>query len=308
MAREHVIDPSLIHHDWDETLAPVLEIESGDVVHFDVQVSGAGQVEPGNSFHDVRFDFDTMYNLSGPIAIAGATPGDTLCIEVLELVRSTWGWAAILPGFGLLPKEFPGGYLRTFTLDSPLGVEFSPRIRIPYRPFLGTMGVNPGGGMRLSPFPPHGGGGNIDNRYLTEGARLYLPVFLPRALFSCGDPHAVQGDGEVCVTALESPLRASLRFTLQKQSLAAPAFFNPGGSPGETTPKGEYCTMGLDPDLMEGARSATRTMISWLASEHGLSREDAYLLCSLAGQLRILEVVDAGIWNVAMCMPLAVFG
>ncbi|MGH7642323.1 MAG: acetamidase/formamidase family protein [Candidatus Dormibacteria bacterium] len=306
MSREHVTDSARIHHDWDESLAPILEVESGDVVHFDLQVAGSGQVKLGDHFDDVRFDFETMYNLSGPVAVVGAEAGDTLCIEVLELVRSKWGWAAILPGFGLLASDFPDGYLRTFALDSELGVDFSPGIRIPYRPFLGTMGVNPGGGVRLSPFPPHRGGGNIDNRYLTEGSRLYLPVFLPRALFSCGDPHAVQGDGEVCITALESPLQASLRFTLQKRSLAAPAFLNPGAG-GSRAASEEYCVMGLAPDLMQGAQTATRAMITWLSEEHELSREDAYVLCSLAGQLRILEVVDAGMWNVAMCMPLALF-
>jgi acetamidase/formamidase len=225
----------------------------------------------------------------------------------LELVRGSWGWTAILPDFGLLAEDFPAGYVRTFQLDSAIGVEFSPEITIPYRPFLGTMGVNPGGGARLSPFPPHVGGGNIDNRYLVAGARLYLPVFLAGALFSCGDPHAVQGDGEVCVSALESPLKASLRLTLLKQASAVPAFFTPGVTPSAVESRGEYCTMGLAPDLMVGAKLATRAMISWLGSEHGLTPVDAYMLCSLAGNLRILEVVDAGVWNVAMCMPLAIF-
>jgi acetamidase/formamidase len=307
MSREHVIDPTLIHHDWDETLAPILEVESGDVIHYDIKVAGDGQVKLGDQFADVQFDFETMYNLSGPVAVAGAMPGDTLCVEVLELVRGAWGWTAILPGFGLLAEDFTSGYVRTFKLDSPLGVEFSPEITVPYRPFLGTMGVNPGGGIRLSPFPPHAGGGNIDNRYLVAGSRLYLPVFLAGALFSCGDPHAVQGDGEVCVSALESPLQASLRLTLMKQTSAVPAFFTPGDANSGLQSAGEYCTMGLAPDLMEGAKLATRAMISWLESEHRLAPRDAYMLCSLAGKLRILEVVDAGVWNVAMCMPLSIF-
>lgn len=307
MTREHVIDPELIHHDWDESLPPILEVESGDVVHFDIKVAGAGQVGLGDRFQDVSFDFDTMYNLSGPISIVGAEPGDSLAIEVLGLERGTWGWAAILPGFGLLPDQFPNGYLRTFELGSPDGVDFAPGVRIPFRPFLGTMGVDPGGGVRLSPFPPHAGGGNIDNRYLVEGARLYLPLFLSGGRFSCGDPHALQGDGEVCVTALESPLKASLRLTLQKKALAAPAFFTPPLRPGTVVDRGEYSTMGLAPDLMDGARSATRAMIDWLGEEHGLGPEDAYMLCSLAAQLRILEVVDAGVWNVAMSVPLSLF-
>jgi len=171
---------------------------------------------------------------------------------------------------------------------------------------MGVMGVQPGGGVRLSPFPPHAGGGNIDNRHLVEGSRLYLPVFLPGALFSCGDPHAVQGDGEVCVSALEGPLKGSLRLTLLKRTIPGPAFVT---APRKARPAGgsDYCTMGIASDLMEGSRMATRAMVAWLGDEHGLEPRDAYMLCSLAGNLKILEVVDAGMWNVGMSMPLSIF-
>ncbi len=307
MSREHVIDPSLIHHDWDETLPPILEVESGDVVHFDLLEAGNQQVKPGDRFEDVTFDFDTMYNLSGPVAVVGAEPGDTLCIDVLHLEHGSWGWSGILPGFGLLPEDFPSGYVRTFDLSGKDAAEFDSGITIPLRPFMGTMGANPGGGVRLSPFPPHVGGGNIDNSHLTEGARLYLPVFLRGAVFSCGDPHAVQGDGEVCVTALEAPLKGSLRLTLLKRSIATPAFVTSPRRSGDGTPGSDYCTMGIASDLMEGCRTATRSMIAWLGEEHSLAAEDAFILCSLAGKLKILEVVDAGMWNVAMCMPLGIF-
>lgn len=306
MSREHVIDPLLIHHDWDETLAPILEIESGDVVHFDLLEAGNRQVKPGDRFEDVTFDFDTMYNLSGPVAIAHAEPGDTLRIDILDVEHGAWGWSGILPGFGLLPEDFPSGYVRTFDLAGKDAAEFATGITIPLRPFMGTMGVNPGGGVRLSPFPPHAGGGNIDNRHLTEGSSLYLPVFLKGAVFSCGDPHAVQGDGEVCVTALEAPLKGSLRLTLLKRSTPTPAFVTSGRRDVESAGS-EYCTMGIAPDLMEGCRTATRAMIAWLREEHGLTAEDAFVLCSLAGKLKILEVVDAGMWNVGMCMPLGIF-
>jgi acetamidase/formamidase len=308
MSREHVIDASLIHHDWDEGLSPILEVESGDVVHFDLLEAGNRQVKPGDRFEDVTFDFDTMYNLSGPVAVVGAEPGDTLCIDVLHLEHGSWGWSAILPGFGLLPEDFLSGYVRTFELSGKDVVEFDSGITIPLHPFMGTMGVNPGGGVRLSPFPPHAGGGNIDNRHLTEGARLYLPVFLQDAIFSCGDPHAVQGDGEVCVTALEAPLQGSLRLTLLKRSIPTPAFVTAPQPSGLGARGSEYCTMGIASDLMDGCRTATRAMIAWLGDEHGLAAEDAFILCSLAGKLKILEVVDAGMWNVAMCMPLGIFG
>ncbi len=305
MSREHVIDARRIHHDWDETLEPILAIESGDVVHFDLLEAGNRQVKLGDSFADVTFDFDTLYNLSGPITITGAEPGDTLAVDVLDLTHGSWGWTAILPGFGLLPDDFPNGHVRTFDLAGKDAAVFSAEISIPLRPFMGVMGVQPGGGARLSPFPPHAGGGNIDNRHLIAGSRLYLPVFLAGALFSCGDPHAVQGDGEVCVSALEGPLQGTLRFTLLKRSIPTPAFVT---APREPEGLGsEYCTMGIASDLMEGARMATRAMIAWLGDEHGLAPVDAYMLCSLAGKLKILEIVDAGMWNVGMCMPLALF-
>jgi len=245
-----------------------------------------------------------MYNLSGPVAVAGAEPGDTLCIDILDLEHGSWGWSAILPGFGLLPEDFTSGYVRTFDLAGKDAANFGDGITIPLHPFMGTMGVHPGGGVRLSPFPPHVGGGNIDNRHLTAGSRLYLPVFLKGALFSCGDAHAAQGDGEVCVTGIECAMRATLRLSLQQRSLSAPSFRTPRPV---VDPGPYHGTMGIHPELMEGARLAVRSMIDWLADEHGLSREDAYVLCSLAGDLRIHEIVDAGVWNVGMTMPLSVF-
>jgi len=306
MSREHVIDPRVVHHDWDETVPPLLEIESGDVIHFDLLEAGNRQVKPGDRFEDVTFDFDTLYNLSGPVTIAGAEPGDTLAIEVLNLEHGSWGWTAILPGFGLLPDDFPEGYLRTFDIEGKEAADFGGGITVPLRPFMGVMGVQPGVGVRLSPFPPHAGGGNIDNRHLIEGSRLYLPVFLPGALFSCGDPHAVQGDGEVCVSALEGQLKGSLRLTLLKRTIPGPAYVT---APRKARPAGgsDYCTMGIASDLMEGSRMAARAMVAWLGDEHGLEPRDAYMLCSLAGNLKILEVVDAGMWNVGMCMPLSIF-
>jgi acetamidase/formamidase len=305
MARDHVIDPSAIHHQWDSGLEPVLAIDSGDTVYFDITVAGEGQVWPGARYEDTRFDFDTIYNLSGPLWVNGAEPGDTLQVDILELRHGDWGWAAFLPEFGLLPDDFPYGYVRTFALKDQ-AAEFAPGIRIPLAPFCGTIGTHPGGPATISPFPPHRGCGNIDNRHLTSGSTLWVPVHLPGAMFSCGDPHAAQGDGEVSVTALEAPLSGSLRFTLHKRSISAPRFQVPGTS-AAIRAGGYQATMGLDPDLMECARIAVRAMIEWLVDSRGLTAEDAYLLCSIAGDLRIVEVVDAGVWNVAMTMPLEIF-
>jgi acetamidase/formamidase len=305
VAREHVIDSSVIHHQWDSGLEPILAIDSGDVVHFDLKVAGDGQVWPGASYAETRFDFDTIYNLSGPLWVNDAEPGDTLQVDLLELRHGDWGWAAFLPELGLLPEDFPHGYVRTFTLKDQVA-EFAPGISIPLAPFCGTLGTHPGGEAQQSPFPPHRGCGNIDNRHLTAGSTLWVPVYLPGALFSCGDPHAAQGDGEVSVTALEAPLSGSMRFTLHKQTISTPRFRVPDGSP-VIRSGGYQATMGLSPDLMEGSKIAVRSMVEWLADACGLTRDDAYLLCSITGDLRIIEVVDAGVWNVAMTMPTSIF-
>jgi acetamidase/formamidase len=139
------------------------------------------------------------------------------------------------------------------------------------------------------------------------GSSVFLPVFVPGALFSCGDPHAAQGDGEVCVSAIECPMRARLRLTLHQRSIATPRFVVPGSLTPQVDAGGFYGSMGLASDLMEGAKTAVRGMIDFVVEEHGLSREDAYVLCSIAGDLKILEIVDAGVWNVGFTLPRSIF-
>jgi len=303
---EHTWDASRIHHAWDLSLEPALRIESGDTIHFDIPMAGDGQIPRGGTFAEARFDFETLYNLAGPVAVAGAEPGDTLRIDILSLTPGEWGWCTILPELGLLPDDFPDGYARTFEIG-PEVIDFAPGVRIPVSPFFGTMGNHPGEPEYSLPFPPNRGGGNMDNRHLVEGVTLWLPVHVPEAHFSVGDPHACQGDGELCVAALECPMRASLRFTLEKRSIPAPSWRSPAALTPRSDAAGYHGTMGIAPDLMEGARIAARAMIEWLADEHGLTREDAYMLCSLAGDLKVLELVDAGMWNVGLTMPLVLF-
>lgn len=305
MPRDHVIDPAVVHHQWDADLEPILAIDSGDTVSYDLMVAGERQVWPGATYADVRFDFDTIYNLSGPVWVNGAEPGDTLQVDVLELQHGDWGWSALLPELGLLPADFPYGYLRTFTLKDGR-TEFAPGITIPLVPFCGTIGTHPGEPRRMLPFPPHRGCGNIDNRHLTSGSTLWIPVHVPGALFSCGDPHAAQGDGEVCVTALEAPLSGSLRFTLHKQPISAPRFRVPASS-AAIRAGGYQATMGIASDLMTCSQMAVRAMIDWLAANRGLSADDAYILCSIVGDLKIIQVVDSGVWTVSMSLPLTVF-
>lgn len=308
MAREHIFDPAVYHHVWDRELAPAIRVEPGDVVHFDLLMAGEGQVPREGSYADCAFDFDTLYNLAGPIDVVGCEPGDTVVVEILSLETGDWGWCVQIPGLGLLPEDFPDGYYHTFDLTQGATTTLVPGVEIPIVPFCGTMGTCPDRPGTFAPFPPHEGGGNVDTRHLTAGTTLYLPAHLPGGRFSFGDPHAAQGDGESCVAAIECPMKASLRFSLERRSSPGPWFVKP---PGSLTPEsdvgGWYGTMGVADDLMTGAKTACRAMIEILGREHGLEPQIAYMLCSLVGDLKIFEVVDAGMWNVGMTMPRCVF-
>lgn len=303
---EHVIDATQVHHDWDNGLEPLLRIASGDTVHYDLRMAGHGQIREGDAYADTQLDFATLYHLSGPVFVEGARPGDTLRIEILSLTPGDWGWSSILPDLGLLPDDFPEPWVTTFDLRGGDTIEAAPGVHIPMAPFLGTMGTHPDEPRTAAAFPPHKGGGNMDTRHLTQGSTLWLPIWCEGALFSCGDPHAAQGDGEVCVTAVECPMRASLRLTVEPRTISGPTFHTAGPLLRVDESAGHLGTMGLHPDLMEGARIAVRSMIDRLEADHGLSRRDAYVLCSLAGDLKIFEIVDSGVWNVGFTMPRAI--
>jgi acetamidase/formamidase len=309
---EHTItreDPT--HTSWDAGNEPVVRIASGDVVHLATDDFAGGQITRDSDHADLlALDFDAIYPLAGPVAVEGAAPGDVLAVEVLELRPAEWGWACIIPGLGLLgQEEFPEPYLKVFDLTRGDTTTLVDGVELPIEPFMGTMGVCPAGAREVPIPPPHAGGGNIDLRHLTAGTTLLLPVLEPGALFSAGDAHAAQGDGEVAISGLECAMECSLRFELRRgRSISAPQLRRPAGS---LTPRvdagGWYGTFGVEPDLMEGARQAVRAMIDHLVDERGLSREDAYLVCSLAGDLKITEVVDVPNWLVGCFVPDAVF-
>src|SRR6266852_2774079 len=180
-AREHTVGKDTFHYKWDNSLPPAVEIESGDVVHFETEEVTAGQLKNGDP----------------------ASRLDALEVEILDLKPGSWGWSAILPGLGLLASDFPEPYVRYFELGGRTSAELRHDIHIPITPFCGTMGVATDEPGRHDVLPPTKGAGNIDTRHLTAGTKLYLPVFVPGALFSAGDCHAAQGDGEVCVTGIE---------------------------------------------------------------------------------------------------------
>lgn len=224
--------------------------------------------------------------LTGPIAVEGAEPGDVLAVEILDVqLRQDWGWNMIKPLSGTLPDDFHETRILNIPLDRSRMVGRMPwGLDLPLKPFFGVMGVSPPPAWgRISSLVPRAMGGNLDNKELGAGATLYLPVFVPGALFSCGDGHGVQGDGEVCVTAIETALQGHFRLTLRKDlRLAYPR--------AETAT--HYMTMAMDPDLDQCVVRALRDMIALLGETRGLSREDAYTLCSLAADLRVTQTVN----------------
>jgi len=300
------------HRRWDVTVPPVVHAAPGDVVVCETVDFAGGQITRDSAAADLlALDFDLIYPLAGPIHVAGTEPGDALAVEILGFDLPDWGWACIIPGFGLLPPgEFTEPVLRIFDLADGDATELCPGVRIPIEPFCGTMGV-PGAGMRDVPIPPpHAGGGNVDLRHLTAGTTLYLPVGVEGGLLSIGDAHAAQGDGEVAISGIECAMTTRIRVDVVKGlAIPAPQLHRPAGS---LTPRvdhgGWYATTGVEPDLMAAARAAVRAMIDHLVREQGLTREDAYILCSLAGDLKITEVVDDPMWIVGCFLPDAVFG
>ena len=231
-----------------------------------------------------------------------------MAVEILDIRTQGWGWTAILPGLGLLPDEFPDPYLKIFDISGADFAWMRDDVAIPLAPFFGTMGVCPAGASAQPVMPPGVFGGNLDTRQLVRGATLYLPVQVEGALFSCGDAHGCQGDGEVCVTGLEAPMYATLRFTLEKgRSIPSPQYRTPAPLTPQVDVAPFYGTTGIGPDLYAGAQQAVRAMVDHITGTYGLSPEDAYLLASLCVDLKISEIVDAGQYVVSALLPEAVF-
>lgn len=293
----HQLDASAETCHWgffDSNLAPALTIASGDTVTIST-VSGGPEVVPQSGYfvppelseiHEKAERMLPGHILTGPVAIEGAMPGDMLEVRIEKItLRTDWGYNVIRPLAGTLQDDFHETRLLTIPLDQekmtgtlPWGLE------LPLKPFFGVMGVAPPPEWRrITTIVPRAHGGNLDNKELVEGTSLYLPVLAEGALFSCGDGHGAQGDGEVCVTAIETALEGTFTFILHKQA-------------GLTYPRAEtpehYITMGMDPDLDQCVVKALRDMIVLLGDKAGLSAEDAYTLCSLAADLRVTQTVN----------------
>ncbi len=299
---EYSLSADQTHSSWSSAIEPVLKVPSGSVVEVYTEEASARQLNVHSTIEDLRnLSFDPIHPLTGPVYVEGAEPGDVLKVKLHEIEMGDWGWTAVIPGFGFLSDEFPDYYLKTFELGkNKKSVQFADGIEIPLKPFPGVMGVAPATDSMLSTIPPRKNGGNLDDPNIVEGSVVYFPVLVEGALFSIGDAHAVQGLGEVCGTAIEAPMRIVYEVEVLK------------GGRGIEEPQYEtedyYAVTGFGTTIDEAAQKATRYMIDYLVEEHDMERYDAYALCSLAGDLKIAEVVDEPHMLVTMHMSKEVLG
>ncbi|HET8524149.1 MAG TPA: acetamidase/formamidase family protein [Thermomicrobiales bacterium] len=323
----HHLSRDQYHDQWDPELPARLTIASGDTVIFETRDCANGKVrdrieraalaalpeelralidEQATAYQDAPFT--AGHPLTGPVAIDGARPGDVLQVDIIEVAPAAWGWTAVTPDFGLLAGEFDVSHVQVWDLRNGRDTALRPGIRVPIEPFCGVIGVAPDVNEPVSTIPPRAGGGNIDIKQLTAGATLYLPVQVPGALVSVGDAHAAQGDGEVCGYGIEMESVSTLRFTLRRDlSLTSPRFETFGPPSGASNDTGSFATTGIGSDLYQATRDAVRDMIVLLTEEVGLERAEAYVLCSVAVDLRISEVVDAPNWLVSAFLPKSLF-
>jgi acetamidase/formamidase len=295
---------------WDHDAAPALEIESGATVELQTADASGGQLTKSSTAPDVlSMDMGNVNPVTGPVYVKGARPGDTLRVEILDLEPNDWGWTAIIPGFGLLADEFPDAWLNISTVDARTNdVRFSDAVTLPLQPFPGTIGVAPAQPGPHPILPPTRWGGNMDIRHLTPGATLLLPVGVDGALFSVGDTHAAMGDGEVCGTAVESAMTISVRLSVvSDHPVHFPQLHLPRGHVAAAEQSSYHVCTGIDPDLTEAARQATRATIEHITRTYGLDRQTAYAVASVAADLRIHELVDAPNWVVGMFLPESIF-
>jgi len=245
-------------------------------------------------------DGSKVHPLTGPVYVEGAEVGDVLAVTLLEIEPLGWGWTGVRPGGGFLPDIATEPYFKTFRIDKgATTTRFSDAISIPIRPFPGVMGVAPDTDEMLRTRPPRENGGNMDNKHMIAGTVVYFPILVEGALFSIGDAHAAQGDGEVAGIAIEAPMRIVYQLDVIKgrREISEPQY--------ETDEYFAVTAFALTID--EAARKATRFMIDYLVEEHHMGPTEAYSLCSLAGDLKISEVVDLPNVLVSMHMPKSVF-
>ena len=284
---------------YDAKTPPALRIKSGDTVEIQTLVTASrdrfetaglwpDRVEPAwrEIIEQVKDRGPGLHVLTGPVFIEGAEPGDVLEVRIQKIrLAIPYALNAFAPGRGFLPEDFPYERVKVIPLDEKRMVaRFADGIEIPLQPFFGSMGVAPPASAgRISSAPPWVNAGNLDNKELVAGTTLFIPIHAPGALFQAGDGHAGQGDGEVDITAMETSLVGTFQFVVRKDMKLR--------WPRAETPT-QFITMGLDEDLTAATKMAVRELIDFLMQEKHMTREEAYMLASVAADLHITQVVD----------------
>jgi len=302
--------PETVHTGFfDAAIPPVLTVDSGDTVVLNTLMLMDGQLRCGMTLEELVAKRQTYidrkmgsHTLTGPIFVKGAEPGDVLEVRIQKLIPIGCGVNYHYPSAmnkGGLPEDFPQGQFMSFQLDVlKMEATFAPGIVIPLKPFMGVMGVAPKPGERMPAAVPDYFGGNLDLKELVAGTQLYLPVNAPGALFSTGDAHAAQGDGEVNVTAIETAMEeAVFQFVVRKDMKL--------GRPMAET-ETHWITLGFHEDLDEAVKIALRDAIRFISRTHGLTPDGAYALASLAVDLRVTQIVD-GNKGIHAMIPKAIF-
>lgn len=295
---EHSLSAEQTHNRFSAAIAPVLRVASGAVIEAHTQEASAGQIAPSSTAADLAdVSFDPIHPLTGPVYVEGADPGDVLVVKLHEIEVGDWGWSAVVPGFGFLQDRFGEAFLKTYRFEEGADtVAFGHGFRIPLRPFPGVVGVAPDTDSMLSTIPPRGNGGNLDDRDVVAGTTLFFPVLVEGALFSIGDGHAAQGDGEISGTAIEAPLRVKYQVWVVDR-------------PAHPVPETQYmnddvyAVTAFGETIDQAARKAAGYMVDYLQQVHGVEGTEAYVLASTAANLKIAEVVDVPHMLVTMQLP-----
>lgn len=300
------INSSTVHFAWDNRLPPVAEVGDGDRVELELLDASGGQLTPASgSSALLDIDFARVNPVTGPLLVRGAEPGDAVAVSILGLDVDAWGWAGLIPHFGLLADDFPDPVLVTAaTAGDRVRLDFG--VTLAARPMIGTMGValpEPGSHPLL---PPSRYGGNMDIRHLGAGATVLFPVGVSGALLSMGDAHATMGDGEVCGTGVETSARATVEVRLIKSRSPSFPVLETTSAPHREGPT--LVTTGIGPELLVAARDAVRSMVEEICRRTGLAPEHAYVLTSLAGDLVISEIVDLPNFVVSLHLSTSLLG
>lgn len=312
MACNHTIHNHAHHFGWDNSIEPVLRVSPGETIEVETIDASGGQLGPESTLDDLNnLSFERVNPVTGPISVEGAEPGDAVAVTFLDFKPSGWGWTANIPGFGLLADQFADPALHIWKYDA-VAMEpalYGPGGKVPLKPFVGTIGLALAEPGTHSVVPPRRVGGNLDIRDNAVGTTLYLPVEVSGGLLSLGDTHAAQGDGEICGTAIESPMDVAIKVDLLKDArLPFPRFETEGPVSRHFDGRGYLATTGIGEDLMQAARDAVSGMVDLVSGETGMAALDAYMLCSVCGDLRISEIVDMPNWTVSFYFPKIVLG